>query len=678
MSAGRSDHAAGDDEQALSESNGVPATDAEVKRANQARKRRLLVAGVIAVFVVVAIVVAVTVTQVVGKDDEPAVAKNGIPPVSPIAQGTSLPAIDLQLQGLSELMDDTTAQQFEEDCTAFFSAQLQNNAECTVLSQQLISPQRLLQEAIRSTFVLEVTVEVSIKNTETMTDVLVSIVDESGSVLMEILVETTFFVPLINIVAAPSPFSNIMTSSPRPSLSPLLSPTLVPSLQRSPMGMEAPRTAAPSIKSDVTIPVTPTVAPTVASGSIREIIETAVGTENLREVSYSRALEWILFEDPLQLDESAPNLLQRFLAAYIYYATSVKREWASCAPPVAGEDEFCMYKELVVLEPPSYAEIPWRRWLSNTTECQWAGMYCDELGQFSALEFSGMNMTGTFPEGVKYFPFAQSLKLAFGELEGTLPESVADMKHLINLELQGNRFTGTVPEVWYRSRSLQRINLGMNDLNGSISSEIGLLKDMKGMFLFGNRVSGQIPDAIGELSSMDYLRLNRNQVTGTIPATIGNLPKLRDLWLHDNAITGTIPWTIGLMASVTDIRFGANALIGTLPESLYSLTNLFRLDVSNNNLFGTISSAIGQLEYLDMLLLQFNAFSGRVPSSIGVPFLRYLSLQGNDFTSVVPNEVCGVNELVADCAASRDSVPEIACPCCDFCCDADGLNCLPV
>ena len=126
----------------------------------------------------------------------------------------------------------------------------------------------------------------------------------------------------------------------------------------------------------------PTMAPTTFRESlgIQEQIEKYVGNAKLYDsnTSHSKALEWLLHEDPAQLSPDAENLLQRFILAVFYFHTSEQHPWLSCNPPAANETADCQYKNLAQIWPTfTYEDVPWRRWLSEKHECLWAGVFCE-------------------------------------------------------------------------------------------------------------------------------------------------------------------------------------------------------------------------------------------------------------------------------------------------------------
>ncbi|CAB9507494.1 leucine Rich Repeat [Seminavis robusta] len=97
-----------------------------------------------------------------------------------------------------------------------------------------------------------------------------------------------------------------------------------------------------------------------------------------------KALDWIVFEDPLQLDPDANNLLQRFIMILTYFQTSRESDWTDCGPSTTANDETCWIPDVFGSE--SLAT----RWLTGVHECQWAGVSYDgekNITRFQLCEF---------------------------------------------------------------------------------------------------------------------------------------------------------------------------------------------------------------------------------------------------------------------------------------------------
>lgn len=136
----------------------------------------------------------------------------------------------------------------------------------------------------------------------------------------------------------------------------------------------------------------PTMAPTTTREGmgIREAVERVVGSEFLDDPDspYAKALDWITFDDPRQLSPKEPNFIQRYIAAYLYFATSVEGPWRSCGPPKNPKTDSASCSQLVLgsLFPEVFDRKPAFAWLSIAAECDWAGIICDDQGQVRTVD----------------------------------------------------------------------------------------------------------------------------------------------------------------------------------------------------------------------------------------------------------------------------------------------------
>ncbi len=122
---------------------------------------------------------------------------------------------------------------------------------------------------------------------------------------------------------------------------------------------------------------------------IRENIELFVAKEKLDDMSspYRKALDWIIFNDPMALLPEDKQLTQRYIAAYFFFATSAKKPWTyGCSPPQNGESDSCSYFHIT--SNGQQYPITAKRWLSNTNECEWAGIRCDKVSQINEIDIS--------------------------------------------------------------------------------------------------------------------------------------------------------------------------------------------------------------------------------------------------------------------------------------------------
>ena len=344
---------------------------------------------------------------------------------------------------------------------------------------------------------------------------------------------------------------------------------------------------------------------------------------------------------------------------------------------------------------------------------------------------AGQNMTGPFPSELSKLTLLQSIGFGYNQLTGTIPRSISRLKQLAGFAVEYNLLSGDLPTDLYVPR-MQTISLGDNMLDGRIPEErLEEMPLLRTLSLPSNFITGTIPSQIGMLSSLTFLRLDENGITGTLPSEIGQLSKLRLLWIDGISLSTTIPSEIGnLRASLWFLFAQGAGLKGTIPDSFYELTMLQRALLNENELEGTISSKVSQLRNLRVLDLHKNNMIGTIPSEIGNednPPIR-LTFSGNHFEGMsrnlsaffaclirrypstshhhksdlsihdqclvgsVPEELCAVDDLWADClvpapveaestknfGGGDDGVVPFAsnaCDCCTRCCEAEADIC---
>ncbi|MED6154585.1 hypothetical protein PIB30_113954, partial [Stylosanthes scabra] len=107
-----------------------------------------------------------------------------------------------------------------------------------------------------------------------------------------------------------------------------------------------------------------------------------------------------------------------------------------------------------------------------------------------------------------------TLDLSNCQFNGTLPNSVSNLTHLVYLDLSFNNFTGPLPS-FNRSNALTRFALNHNSFNGTIPS---------------THFEG--------LANLVIIDLADNSLDGTVPSTLFALPSLQQLILSENRFEG--------------------------------------------------------------------------------------------------------------------------------------------
>lgn len=266
------------------------------------------------------------------------------------------------------------------------------------------------------------------------------------------------------------------------------------------------------------------------------------------------------------------------------------------------------------------------------------------LKKLTILDLSGNSITGEIPQFIGDLSQLSRLALVRCGLTGNIPEEITNLHSLKTLELTGNELTG-IPEEISGLSQLKQLYLSDNLLS-EIPPSIGKLSKLEELYLAGNKFSGNIPKEIGSLTNLKYLHLNSNSLTGSIPSEITKLTQLEILWLSHNGLTGELPVDIGNMVALKELTLFENQLTGKMPESLCNLKNLEYLELSFNALSGTIPTGISGLENIVTLNVAVNQLSGEIPSEIGaLSKLKHLNLGANQLSGKIPTSLVNCNSL---------------------------------
>jgi len=207
----------------------------------------------------------------------------------------------------------------------------------------------------------------------------------------------------------------------------------------------------------------------------------------------SQALEW-LESDPIALseDRSTKTVLQRYILAVLYFATSGPNWYW----PYLSSDDVCT----------------WNTW--NTTYP--TGVLCiEDHGIVDKIEFWMNNLTGTLPWELGLLTDLRSITMDANFISGTIPSRIGELHQLEYFWLCHTLVTGPIPSVF--PPSIVWIDLSNNLLTGSIPTGWDILSP-----------------------KLEYLYLSKNSLTGTIPSDLGNIVALHDFEFYGNSITGSV------------------------------------------------------------------------------------------------------------------------------------------
>ncbi|CAB9528147.1 leucine Rich Repeat [Seminavis robusta] len=369
-----------------------------------------------------------------------------------------------------------------------------------------------------------------------------------------------------------------------------------------------------------------------------------------------KALNWIVFENPLQLNPDANKLLQRFIVVLTYFQTSRESDWLDCGPSTTGNDETCWIQiaDVDLLE---------NQWLTGAHECQWGGCFCSGEN-ITQLWLRNNGLNGPLLTELASLPALDRIDLQGNQLTGSVPSKYGSFPSLSYLDLRNNQLSGNIPLELFGNNKLSYILFRNNSLTGILPTEVGLFVG------FGsNSLSGSLPTELFQAGKGNYLDLwfdDNLLLTGTLPTEIGALHgfNILKVFLQGNPLSGTIPLEIGLLkGSITELDVSwTNMELFTECTNLL-LTRLEIFDISNNKFHGTIPAQLSALTSLHQFIVNGNELSGSIPSSVCA-----LAVPTKDYFDV------------AAACLPRDGTgnPNVECSCCTLCCDGDAADyCLP-
>lgn len=217
-------------------------------------------------------------------------------------------------------------------------------------------------------------------------------------------------------------------------------------------------------------------------------------------------------------------------------------------------------------------------------------------------------------------------------------ELLSSHTNLVGLSLGGNQnltIRGGLSDVFKHTKLVQ-LDLRNTQLNGSIPESIGDLKDLRQLDLSRNKLTGSLPTSVSNATSLEVLFLNDNMLSGSVPKlrAMVNLEKIN---LGNNNFDGTLAKdTFSQMASLFDVKLFGNAFTGTMPDigapganvtlngvdatdnqfssigTIAPGTHIFSFNVSRNKLTD-LSGACHDGVVIEGMDVSFNPLTGVIP-----------------------------------------------------------------
>ncbi|KAL2927467.1 hypothetical protein RDABS01_019798 [Bienertia sinuspersici] len=258
-----------------------------------------------------------------------------------------------------------------------------------------------------------------------------------------------------------------------------------------------------------------------------------------------------------------------------------------------------------------------KEWPIKPDPCSvWKGIQCNNNGSVVGINISGL---GGLELGCPLMPPSSSFRVEYpvglGQVRGSLPLSLGNLRRLNILILSHNEIGGVVPPTLGQLVNLSTLDLSHNSLTGSI------------------------PVSIASLRNLSFFDISSNSFSGSIPPGIGILRNLRTLNFSNNSLISDIPRQLGDLSGLVDLDLSFNSLVNTLPSDLKGLRSLRTMVIGNNRLSGSLPvNLFSALKKLEVVMLSHNNFSGAIPDSLwSISNLRLVNFAGNNFTGILPN-----------------------------------------
>ncbi|MCD7462171.1 hypothetical protein HAX54_047918 [Datura stramonium] len=232
-----------------------------------------------------------------------------------------------------------------------------------------------------------------------------------------------------------------------------------------------------------------------------------------------------------------------------------------------------------------------------------------ELGLFSNI------LDGTIPSSVFSFPILElklnhnrfrglddelktnltldDLYLSHNQLNGPIPQSLANLINLVRIVLSSNNITDNVGIEFLKTMQiLEHIDLSWRTgIKGSkiTLSNLKVLfisscepKDFPHLLRNGKTLKGLLPSSICNMSGLTFFGLSHNYFSDFVPYHLGIMVELSVSDLRRNNFIGSLPPLCVRSTSLCTIVLNGNHFEGTVPMSLLNCDGLEVLDVGNN------------------------------------------------------------------------------------------------
>jgi hypothetical protein len=153
------------------------------------------------------------------------------------------------------------------------------------------------------------------------------------------------------------------------------------------------------------------------------------------------------------------------------------------------------------------------------------------------------------------------LSLLFNNINGTLPESLGDLKNLRILELSFNKISGNIPGSLGKLDKLEMLAFNGNALNGSIPESLGKLTNLRQLHLSSNYLTGELPGSLKYLENLEVFNVFDNRLSGELPSELSQIASLKEIMIAENDFTNTEYFSVILMSNTAQLDFNDTGVV---------------------------------------------------------------------------------------------------------------------
>jgi hypothetical protein len=228
------------------------------------------------------------------------------------------------------------------------------------------------------------------------------------------------------------------------------------------------------------------------------------------------------------------------------------------------------------------------------------------------------------------------LRFPYGQLRGTLPDSIGNLSSLVELGIGGNFLDGTIPSSLLRT-PLEVFVLDVNFFRSPLPTGLFAMPTLKTVRMGSNSYINETWPTQWS-SSLSELRITQSAFTGLLPSSMSNMTNITTLDLRYNpaAMNGSLPSFIANLTTMQNFYIGGCDIQGPLPD-LCALVNLVDVSIGQNRINGPFPD-LSCLPNLESLAIAAAGLTGTIPSNLSSR-LNTMILDANSLSGEFPPQL---------------------------------------